>query len=674
MSEKIRWGIMGAGAIAKALTLGVQQSETGEMKAIASRTKDKADAFAREHDIPTAYGSYEELAGADDVDVIYIATPHPMHPKDAVLAMRHGKAVLCEKPSYINQWGTDRMIGEAKKQGVFWMEAFMYRCHPQTRKLVEVVSSGRIGEVKYIYATFGFNAGFNPEGRLFSQQLGGGGILDVGCYPVSFARLIAGAAEGKPFADPVQVTGAGTLLETGVDGWAGGVLKFESGIIANVATACNAAIGSSARIVGTNGSIEVPDPWTAGRTDGGTYTIKVMENGKDPEAITLESDVTAYAYEADVVGRALQAKRQQPEPPAMTWDDSMGNIKALDEWRAHVGVVYDMEKPRPVSENILGEKIETRVDASDHNMQYANIPGLDKPVSKFIFGALTSNGSFPKAQVMFDHWLEVGGNTFDTGHVYGPCDRIMGQWLNSRGIRDDLVVIAKGAHHPHDTPEGLTKPLTESLDWMQTDYCDIFIMHRDNPDVPVGEFIDLLNEHKDAGRITVFGGSNWSIDRFVEANEYAEKNGKQGMTILNNNLSLALMVDPVWLNCIHVSDPESLKRLEAMQAVHFAWSSQARGFFTDRATPGQITDPELQRCWVSDENYKRRERAYELAEQKGCLPINISAAYVLCQPFPSFALIGPENTYEMDTCLPGLDVQLTPQELAYLSLQADSPQ
>jgi aryl-alcohol dehydrogenase-like predicted oxidoreductase len=210
-----------------------------------------------------------------------------------------------------------------------------------------------------------------------------------------------------------------------------------------------------------------------------------------------------------------------------------------------------------------------------------------------------------------------------------------------------------------------------SLERTQLTQADIYIMHRDNPDIPVGEFIDVLNELVDQKLLKVFGGSNWSIDRFEQANVYAKKAGKQPMSILNNNLSLALQIKPLWGGCVHVSDAQSLARLKAMNVTQFSWSSQARGYFLpddqwQKLGPGNFE------CWDCEENRKRRQRAFELAEQKGVSAINIAAAYVLNQPFESFALVGPRNIEELTTTLPGLDIPLTPAELAYLSLQADA--
>ena len=269
-----------------------------------------------------------------------------------------------------------------------------------------------------------------------------------------------------------------------------------------------------------------------------------------------------------------------------------------------------------------------------------------------------------------------GGNTFDTAWVYGGGvpEKLIGQWLTQRGIRDQINILSKSAHTPWCNPTDIRKQCIESLERMQIDFAEMHILHRDNLDIPVDELVDVLNELKDEGYIGVFGGSNWSLERFKAANEYAKANGKQPMTIMNNNLSLARMVNPVWGGCIAASEPEYLEYLEDTQTAHMAWSSQARGFFTDRSGRDKVgIDPHLEKPWYSEDNFKRKDRATELAKEKGCLPINIAAAYVLCQPFPSFALVGPRTLYETYTTMPGLDIELTRQELAYLDLRADSP-
>jgi predicted dehydrogenase/aryl-alcohol dehydrogenase-like predicted oxidoreductase len=670
--SRLNWGILGTGAIAKTFANGLKQSQTGKLVAVGSRSRESAEAFGTAQRIAIFHGSYEELLNDSGVDAIYISTPHPFHAEWTIKAVGAGKHVLCEKPLALNQWQAQAMFAAARKAGVYLSEAFMYRFHPQMAKLVELIRDGAVGEVRMIRASFGFGGGdkIDPESRLFKNELGGGGILDVGCYAVSGARLVAGAAIGEGFDNPVKVAAAGKVGSTDVDEWAAAVLQFESGITAQVATSIRARLDNVMEIRGSLGKLLVPDPWAANREEGVCGEI-IQETGNEEIVHSVPAGATSFALEADGVARAIAAGCCEPEPPAMTWDDTLGNMAVLDEWRRQVGVVYADEKPARHSRSIAGRKVAVARPASPPAMRYGTIPGLEKPVSRFIFGALTAHGSFAKGQVLFDNWLECGGNAFDTGYQYGSgqCDGLLGNWLASRGVRDEVVIVAKGAHTPECNPEGLTRQLLVSLEKLQTDHTDIYIMHRDNEDIPAGEFVDVLNEHVEAGRIKVFGGSNWSPQRFAEANAWAEKHGKQGMSILNNNLSLARMIDPVWPGCIHMSDTNSRQWLAANNIVHFAWSSQARGFFTGRTDceiqkPGY--DAELRRCWMDRDNLNRRKRAMELAKQRGVLPINIAAAYVLYQPFESYALIGPESIDEMETSLPALELELSAKEIAYL--------
>jgi aryl-alcohol dehydrogenase-like predicted oxidoreductase len=280
--------------------------------------------------------------------------------------------------------------------------------------------------------------------------------------------------------------------------------------------------------------------------------------------------------------------------------------------------------------------------------------------------------TFPHAAAMFDDFFAKGGNTFDTAYIYagGVIERVLGQWIKTRNVREQVVVMTKGAHTPFCTPQDLSRQLLESLDRQQTDYADLYLMHRDNPQIPVGEFVDVLNEHKSAGRIKAFGGSNWSIARGQEANEYAKKNGKTGFAAVSNNFSLARMVGAPWAGCISASDVESRGWFSKTQMPLFAWSSQARGFFLPgRAAPEKKDDAELVRCWYSDDNFKRLERVNEMASKRSVLPINIALAYVLNQPFPTFALIGPRQLSETRTSFAALDIELSPQELRWLNLE-----
>ena len=669
MSEKINWGLLATGAIAQAFARGVKTSQTGELVAVGSRSLDKAQAFGKNFEIPNCHGSYEELLGDPAIEAVYVATPHPLHAEWAIKAAEAGKHVLVEKPIGLNQYEAQAMIDAAVENEVFLMEAYMYRCHPQTRKLVELLRENAIGDVRVIQATFSFGAGFNPDSRLWSNALAGGGIMDVGGYTTSIARLVAGAAQGQPFADPTAVTGAGHLHpQTNVDAWAVGTLKFPGDVVASIATGVGVGQENVLRIFGGEGNILVPNPYLTGRDGAAPGKIIVHRQGEEPREIDIDSPVSSYAHEADACGRALRAGRVQAEAPAMTWDDTLGNIRTQDEWRAAIGLTYEAEKPenlKPVT--VANRPLEVR---SATPIPKGQIEHLDKPVSRLIMG-VDNQGTISHAAAVFDHYFERGGNTFDTGHVYGEIrSRLLGQWIASRGVRDQVVVIAKGAHTPKCNPSDMSEQLIEQLEWLGLDYADIYMLHRDNLDIPVGRFIDVLNEHVRAGRIKTFGGSNWSLERVRKANAYATRKKLQGFSVLSNNLALAEMVNPVWAGCIHVHDAESRAWLRRRKMPLLPWSSQARGFFVpSRAHPDKLDDASLVDSWYSDDNFKRQARAIELAEKHGVEPINIALAWVLCQPFPTFPLIGPRTISETRSCMRALDVQLKPRELKYLNLE-----
>lgn len=672
MAGKINWGIIGAGSIAKAFATGIKGSQTGVLAAVASRDLAKAQAFAQANGAARAYGSYDEILSDKNIQAVYIATPHPMHAQWAIKAAEAGKHVLVEKPASVNAAGVMAIVDAAQRNNVLFMEAFMYRCHPATQKLIDLVREKVIGEVRLIQATFGFGAGFDAESRLFKNELAGGGILDVGCYTVSMSRLLAGAALGQPVAEPIEVKGTAHLSESGVDEWAVASLKFDGGILAQLATGVAQNMDNVVRIFGSAGRIEVPNPWLADRAKPSTGTIRVYRQGEsEPQVHEIGADNTSFGLEIDFAGRAILAGETQAAYPAMTPDDTMGNLKTLDRWRDSIGLTYSIEKPAGFAP-ITGRPL---TFARQSNMKYGRIEGLDKQISRLIMGC-DNQGNYPHAAVMFDDWFERGGNAFDTAYIYGGGrpEQLLGQWLNARGVRNQCVITVKGVHTPYCDPVNLSIQLKQSLeDRLKIDHADIYIMHRDNPDVPVGEFVDVLNEHVKAGRIKVFGGSNWTIERIEQANAYAKKNGLQGFSILNNNFSLARMVDPVWGGCVAASDPDSRAWLKKTQTVLFSWSSQARGFFVPEiSAPDKTDDAERVRCWYSDDNFQRQARAIELAKKYNVLPINIALAYVLCQPFPTFALIGPRQLAETRTSLPALDLQLSEQELKYLNLEVDS--
>ncbi len=661
---QLQWGIIGLGNIARAFANGVAGSQSGKLVAVGSRAQESADRFGEEFGVDKRYPSYEQLLADDEVQAVYIATPHPMHGEWVIKAAEAGKHILCEKPVGINHAQAMAMIEAAVRHDVFFMEAFMYRCHPQTQKLVDLAKEGAVGEVRALQGSFAFNAGFNADSRIFAQKLGGGGILDVGCYPVSMARLIAGAALGRDFADPLEVSAVGHLCETGVDGWTFATLKFEGDILAQVGTGVQLSLDNTFTVFGSEGKIVVPAPWVPAR-DGGRVVFSLHKGG-EVEEIEIATEVPLYGIEADTVAQYIEAR--QATSPAMSWNDTLGNMQTLDRWRQAIGFTLDQEKAESEVPTIHRRPLARR---SDHEMLYGEARGIDKPMSRVVMGC-DNQSSMPHAAAMFDGFFEAGGNAFDTAYIYGggQKEELLGQWMKDRGVRDEVVLISKGAHSPNCFPDKITSQLHESLERLQTDHADIYFMHRDNLEVPVGEFVDVLNEHKDSGRITAFGGSNWSIERVVEANAYAAKNDKTGFSVLSNNFSLARMVEAVWDGCLAASDPDYRHFLEEEQLALMPWSSQARGFFlVGRAHPDKRDDEELVRCWYCDDNFQRLERVNEMAQQRGVLPINIALAYVLCQPFPTFPLIGPRTLEELRTSLPALGVGLTEEERRWLNLE-----
>ncbi len=676
-ASPLRWGILSTGRIAGTFARGVAASRTGRLVAVGSRSAESAARFAAEHGIPGehAHASYDALLADAEVEAVYIATPHPEHIEWAVQAAEAGKHVLCEKPAGINHGEAMVMIQAARRAGVLFMEAFMYRCHPQTAKVVELVRGGAIGEVKMITAGFGFRSDYNPESRLWKNALGGGAILDVGCYPMSFARLVAGAASDAPFAEPVEVNGAGQLHpESGVDVCAVASLRFASGIVAQLSTSIGATIDSSARVFGTEGWIEVPHPWVLMKSGGGQQIRLHRRGAAQPEIFEADAP-NVYSLEADAFADALRSGARAV--PAMSPDDTLGNLAALDRWRRAIGLEYATEKPSAAGPLTLARRPLVRRPArAGETIPAGRIKGLAKPVARLFMGC-DNQLSFGHGAAVWDDYYERGGNAFDTAYIYGNgrMERLLGAWIRARGLRDQVVVLAKGGHTPFCTPEGVVRQLHESLERLQTDHCDLYCLHRDNPAIPAGELVDALAGEARAGRIRgVFGGSNWSIARLAEANAYAKAKGIPGFGVLSNQFSLARMVEAPWGGCLSASDPESRAWLAARaggpeEVALLAWSSQARGFFTERAAPDRLEDKELARCWYADDNWERRARLMTLAQEKGVSPPAIAAAYVLAQPFPSFALIGPRTIAETDSSLECLRVSLTRTECEWLNLE-----
>ncbi len=328
MTDKIRWGILGPGNIAHKFAKGLAVISDAELVAVGSRSLERANSFADAYSVDARYGSYEELANDRSVDVIYVATPHPFHREHTLLCLEAGKAVLCEKPISINAQTTKDMVNTAREKRIFLMEAMWTRFLPTIVKAREWIADGRIGDVRLVKADFGFRVGWNPASRLLDPNLGGGSLLDVGVYTISLAHLIFGSA-------PSQVAGLAHLGETGVDEQAGMVLGFQNGGLAVLCSAVRANTPQEARIIGTDGSIHIPDFWHST-----TATLSVANEVVDQ--IDKPFQGSGYEYEAMEVNRCLRAG--ELESPIMPLQESIEVMETADELRGQWGFELPMER------------------------------------------------------------------------------------------------------------------------------------------------------------------------------------------------------------------------------------------------------------------------------------------------------------------------------------------
>ena len=341
MGDKvIRWGILAAGNIAGSFAKALTEADGNTLQAVSSRDAEKAKAFAAKHGALSAYGSYEAMLADPDVDAVYIATLHPFHLEWIRHTVFAGKHVLCEKPLTMNFRQAKQAQEIALKQRCLLREAFMYRHHPQTQTVADLVTEGRIGRVRLIEANFCVDAGIQPESRLQARELGGGAILDLGTYTMSFARLIAGRAQGRLFAEPLELKAVGHLdTQTKTDMWTTASLRFEGDVLANLTCAIRLKGEASAVIYGDKGRITVESPWFA------KGEVRVQLNGEaEAQVMPAVDDRNLYVYEIESFSRELNGQPIAADATAMRLDDTLGNMKALDRWRTEIGLGYEADR------------------------------------------------------------------------------------------------------------------------------------------------------------------------------------------------------------------------------------------------------------------------------------------------------------------------------------------
>ncbi|WP_338695955.1 Gfo/Idh/MocA family oxidoreductase [Streptomyces sp. Q6] len=331
VAERVRWGILATGGIAASFTADLLDLPDAEVVAVASRSEASAKGFAERFGIGRAYGDWASLAADEDVDVVYVATPHMAHRAAAGLCLEAGRAVLCEKAFTLNAREAGELVTLARSRGLFLMEAMWMYCNPLIRRLKALVDDGAIGEVRTVQADFGLAGPFPPAHRLRDPEQGGGALLDLGVYPVSFAQLLLG--------EPSGVTASAALSEEGVDLQTGMLLSWESGAHAVLHCAINAGTGVTASVTGSAGRIDVPD--------GFFYPERFVlhRDGREPEefvAAPEDGPRGSMRHEALEVMKRLRAG--DTESPLVPLEGSLAVMRTLDSVRERVGVRYPGER------------------------------------------------------------------------------------------------------------------------------------------------------------------------------------------------------------------------------------------------------------------------------------------------------------------------------------------
>jgi predicted dehydrogenase len=326
--RKFRWGILGTGAIARQFVQGLRSLPEAEVFAVGSRSEGSAAKFAEKRNIPRRHAGYDALASDPEVDIVYIATPHPFHAENAALCLRAGKAVLCEKPFCVNAAQAERVIELARERGLFIMEGMWTRFFPLMERVRRLVSEGAVGEVRMLNVDFGFRADLDPASRLFDQRLGGGALLDVGVYCVSFASMVLGRPSG--------FVSLPHLGETGVDEQASIILEHEGGRLANLSIGVRTTTPQEATIMGTEGYIRIHAPWWRPKS------MTISSPGTEDETVEAPISGNGFDYEAAEVMRCLAAGNTESD--VMPLDETVSVLRTMDGIRAAWGLRYPGEE------------------------------------------------------------------------------------------------------------------------------------------------------------------------------------------------------------------------------------------------------------------------------------------------------------------------------------------
>ena len=664
--SKVKWGVIGTGSIANAFAHSIKHCSHSELIAVFGRNKETLQEFSTKFDA-IGINDIDELVTLNAIDAIYIATPHSSHFEYSLQAIKNNKHVLCEKPITMNHIESMVLFGLARDFGVFLMEAYMYRTHPQTFNILKNIESLRgTNEKVEINSSFGFHAEIPKDHRLRNPMLGGGAIMDVGCYPLSMSKLLAGHILNKPYADPISIKASGNLDETGVDSNSEACILFSENIEANLSCAINEEYENNLEIISGDYKLSVSQPWHCGQFQDGHSSIQIYSKNKLVDEISYKDEVGLFTREIDHASECILNNKLESD--LISHADSQNIMLWLDKWRKELGIKCPHESKE--TSQLIKSKF---FSIQNKKLEGIKIDGFDKDFSKLALGCDNQTSDI-HAFAMFDYFYGAGGRVFDTAYIYnnGKGDKYLGNWINSRGIQEEIVVLGKGAHTPDCRPECIKPQIIESLERLNLDKIDIYCLHRDNNDIPVSEFIDALDEIKAEGLINKIGASNWKLERFKQARDFALKENKEPFTILSNNFSLAKMIDPVWPGCVAM-DNNFLDYIDENSIILFPWSSTARGFFIKKkeiATSDHFSNPSMdeeKRVWHSESNLKKREICFKIAAERNVEPIEIALAYVIQSSKMIFPLIGPRTINELNSSIFATSLNLTDAEIEQLT-------
>lgn len=323
--KQIRWGIIGLGKIADKFAADLLISKNAILQAIASRSIEKAELFGDKFGVDKRYGSYNELASSPEVDVIYVATPHIFHFEITMMCLKHGKAVLCEKPLGMNRDEVAAMLNEARQRKLFLMEGLWTRFIPATEKALGLLRANAIGEVKFMRADFGFKADGDRESRINDKKLGAGSLLDIGIYPIYLSLLTLGA--------PRFVKAMARMTDTGFDSYCSMLFDYGNAAKASLESTIEANTPVEAFIYGSKGAIKIHRPFHHSKK------ISLHQNGELKEVFDLSYPGHGYVFEIEEVNHCL--KKRLTESPKLPHSTSLELISLMDKVREEIGLNYE---------------------------------------------------------------------------------------------------------------------------------------------------------------------------------------------------------------------------------------------------------------------------------------------------------------------------------------------